>query len=405
MLLERLSWGMALGTEATDYWFHYFGESKAILLRLTLVVLLIDGLLNLVRVFSNSKKHPLAVAELVFATATTSTACALFSLIFVAFVLQDAIEAHAIKELEDRDHPVQIVGLHNNEVALALQIFFCVLDIAINLWYATERITDAWARVRESLKRGVAGESVGLEVALLGVGAVRRPDTLSYFISPGLRILGVILGISLLALMLVAVLEKPDLAPVFEAYEGTVMDVNNTCPAVGHQNYSFWLEEPKKNDLRCCFWHDQGTCCSAAGSICSKKTEWTCGEDNSIKCHQKCAEWDSLRGLLSCGVCSPNAANFVSYHQDTTTVYVSRVCPSFAKELCVCYYEETDANSTHCSSVEDVKKFITEKFESQVEVWDTDGPYCFSAALGARPGEGLLMALTLSLMALMTGAL
>lgn len=49
MLLERLSWGMALGTEATDYWFHYFGESKAILLRLTLVVLLIDGLLNLVR--------------------------------------------------------------------------------------------------------------------------------------------------------------------------------------------------------------------------------------------------------------------------------------------------------------------------------------------------------------------
>ncbi|KAL6058954.1 hypothetical protein QOT17_014482 [Balamuthia mandrillaris] len=108
------------------------------------------------------------------------------------------------------------------------------------------------------------------------------------------------------------------------------MTKDGMCPA----NHGYFLDSPEENDLDCCAWHSEATCCRR--KVCSGGYKPDATDDYSGKCHE-------LLGLLNCAPCKYNAGLFFSNYTSQGNPWeegVIAVCPSFCSELFhACYLD------------------------------------------------------------------
>ncbi|KAL6058955.1 hypothetical protein QOT17_014483 [Balamuthia mandrillaris] len=108
------------------------------------------------------------------------------------------------------------------------------------------------------------------------------------------------------------------------------MTKDGMCPA----NHGYFLDSPEENDLDCCAWHSEATCCRRKVCRDGYKPDATGGYPD--KCHE-------LLGLLNCAPCKYNAELFFSNYTSQGNPWeegVIAVCPSFCSELFhACYLD------------------------------------------------------------------
>jgi len=123
-------------------------------------------------------------------------------------------------------------------------------------------------------------------------------------------IMGIVIGISIMIAVLVIVI-----SPGMDD-----LDREGTCPV---QN--LFLQTPQENDLDCCLWQEQATCCHRKVCFGNKPNA-----PHGI--HDNC---DSLLGLLNCAPCRNDSFIFMS-HLDVKNPWndgIITVCTDFCQQI------------------------------------------------------------------------